>query len=231
MKQFIHSSVVVTTLLLLASANGVTAAEIAGHVAPGYLSSGFGIPVKNNFGECWMSGPVSNFKPSADCMTAPEPKMSEAPKPEPIAAPVAKPVEAKQAEPAPAPVAAAPVQMSLAADALFDFDKFKLRPAGMKAIDDVLAKTMMQGGAFSIERIMVVGHTDSVGTVSYNQKLSERRANAVKAYMVSKGVQSDMIVTEGKGKLYPIATNTTAEGRQLNRRVDITFEGTEPAQK
>jgi len=217
-------------LLGLTSVTAVIASENTPHVAPGYLSSGFGIPVKNNYGECWMSGPVPNFKPSADCMTVPEQKVTEvAPAPEPQV----MPAEVKQAEPnIPAvPVPAAPIHMSISADALFDFDKSKLRPAGMKAIEEALAKTIIEGGPITVERILVVGHTDSVGTIPYNQKLSERRANSVKAFMITKGVPADMIVTEGKGKLDPIASNKTAEGRQLNRRVDITFEGTEPAQK
>jgi len=229
MKQFTKFKATAITLLLLTSVPYALAdSETKAHVAPGYLSSGFGIPVKNNYGECWMSGPVPDFKPSPDCMTPiAAPVIAPIPTPEPTtAAPAPQP---KQAEPVPVP--AAPVHMSLSADALFDFDKSKLRPAGMKAIEEALAKTMMEGGPMNVERILVVGHTDSVGTIPYNQKLSERRANSVKVFMMSKGVPADIIVTEGRGKLDPIATNKTAEGRQLNRRVDITFEGTEPAQK
>jgi OmpA-OmpF porin, OOP family len=233
MKQFTPFKAAALTLLLLTSVQGVLAAsESKPHVAPGYLGSGFGVPVKNNYGECWMSGPVPNFKPSPDCMTPIEsPAVEAAPTPAPaVEAPSVVP-EPKVAEPAPIPEPAAPIHMSLSADALFDFDKSKLRPAGMKAIEEALAKTMMEGGPMNVERIMVIGHTDSVGTIPYNQKLSERRANSVKVFMMSKGVPADRIVTEGRGKLDPIATNKTAEGRQLNRRVDITFEGTEPAQQ
>ena len=228
MKQLNYLSVVTSAILMLVTTNLAMASESSGHVAPGYLSSGFGIPVKNNYGECWMSGPVPDFKPSADCMQHIEPAVADAPVPVPEAAPV----EQKQASPeVVAPVPAAPIHMSLSADALFDFDKSKLRPAGMKAIEEALAKTLIEGGPLTVERILVFGHTDSVGTIPYNQKLSERRANSVKMFMLSKGFPADMIVTEGRGKLDPIATNKTAEGRQLNRRVDITFEGTEPAQK
>ena len=228
MKQLNYLSVTTSAMLMLVTTNLTMASESTEHVAPGYLSSGFGIPVKNNYGECWMSGPVPDFKPIADCMQHTEPAVAEAPAPVSEAAPP----EPKQAEPeVVAAVPAAPIHMSLSADALFDFDKSKLRPAGMKAIEDALGKTLIEGGPLTVERILVVGHTDSVGTIPYNQKLSERRAHSVKMFMLSKGVQADMIVTEGRGKLDPIATNKTAEGRQLNRRVDITFEGTEPAQK
>ena len=71
------------------------------------------------------------------------------------------------------------------------------------------------------EVIVAVGHTDWIGTDKYNQKLSERRANAVKAYLVSKGVPAEKIFTEGKGKKQPIASNKTREGRAKNRRVEV----------
>jgi len=74
-------------------------------------------------------------------------------------------------------------------------------------------------------KVEVAGHTDSVGTDAYNQKLSERRAAAVKDYLVSKGIAASKVTTIGKGESQPVATNKTAEGRQKNRRVDIEFKG------
>lgn len=229
MKPINHQTATFVTVCILCGSGLAFAADKTEHVAPGYLSSGFGIPVKNNFGECWMSGPVPNFKPSSDCMTHAEPVVKEeAPAASEVPAPVTEnrvAEQPKQAKPDPVPVPL--MHISIAADTLFDFDKFNLRPAGIQAINEALSKTKMQGGSLNVERIIVVGHTDSVGSISYNQKLSERRANSVKNFMVSKGVDANMIVTEGRGKLDPIATNKTAAGRQLNRRVDITFEGTE----
>jgi OOP family OmpA-OmpF porin len=73
--------------------------------------------------------------------------------------------------------------------------------------------------------VIATGHTDNVGTDAYNQKLSERRAAAVKAYLASKGIPSSKITTIGKGESQPVATNKTKEGRQKNRRVDIEFKG------
>jgi OOP family OmpA-OmpF porin len=73
--------------------------------------------------------------------------------------------------------------------------------------------------------VIATGHTDSIGTERYNQKLSERRAAAVKAYLVSKGIPASKITTIGKGETQPVATNKTAAGRQKNRRVDIEFKG------
>ncbi len=107
------------------------------------------------------------------------------------------------------------------ADALFDFDKSVVRPDGKKAIDEALAKL----GGIDLEMVIATGHTDSVGTEAYNQKLSERRAAAVKAYLVSKGIPSSKVTTIGKGETQPVATNKTKEGRQKNRRVDIEFKG------
>jgi OOP family OmpA-OmpF porin len=107
------------------------------------------------------------------------------------------------------------------ADALFDFDKSVVRPDGKKRIDEALAK--LQG--VDVEMVIATGHTDSVGTDAYNQKLSERRAAAVKEYLVSKGMPASKITTIGKGESQPVATNKTAEGRQKNRRVDIEFKG------
>ena len=78
----------------------------------------------------------------------------------------------------------------------------------------------------TLEVIVLVGHTDSVGNDAYNQKLSVRRAEAVKAYLVSKGVEANRIYTEGKGESQPVADNKTAEGRAKNRRVDVEVVGT-----
>ena len=76
--------------------------------------------------------------------------------------------------------------------------------------------------------IIAVGHTDSVGSEAYNQKLSVRRAEAVKAYLVSKGIEKNRIYTEGKGEKQPVADNKTKEGRTKNRRVEIEVVGTRP---
>jgi OOP family OmpA-OmpF porin len=78
----------------------------------------------------------------------------------------------------------------------------------------------------NLEVIIAVGHTDSVGSDAYNQKLSVRRAEAVKAYLVSKGIEKNRIYTEGKGEKQPVASNVTNEGRAKNRRVEIEVVGT-----
>src|SRR6266850_7090923 len=71
--------------------------------------------------------------------------------------------------------------------------------------------------------VEVAGHTDSTGASEYNQKLSERRANSVAQYLEGQGLRSDRVITVGAGETHPVATNDTAEGRQANRRVELTL--------
>ena len=97
-----------------------------------------------------------------------------------------------------------------------------LKPAGKATLDDLVSK--IQG--LNIEAIISTGHTDSIGSDAYNQALSIRRANAVKNYLVSKGIAAERVYVEGKGEKQPVATNKTAEGRAKNRRVEIEVVGT-----
>ncbi len=132
-------------------------------------------------------------------------------------------LQAAAAAPAakPGPVAAAS-KVTFAADAFFDFDKAVLKPAGKAKLDEVASKV----GGINLEVIIAVGHTDSVGSDAYNQKLSVRRAEAVKAYLVNKGIDKSRVYTEGKGEAQPVADNKTKEGRAQNRRVEIEVVGT-----
>ncbi|MDP3709089.1 MAG: OmpA family protein, partial [Polaromonas sp.] len=115
------------------------------------------------------------------------------------------------AAPAPAPVVVAPpaaTKVTYAADAFFDFDKSVLKPEGKAKLDDLIGKIK----DINLEVIIAVGHTDSIGSDAYNQKLSVRRSEAVKAYLVSKGIEKNRVYTEGKGEKQPVADNKTAEG-------------------
>ncbi|WP_324288670.1 outer membrane protein OmpA [Roseateles sp. SL47] len=149
----------------------------------------------------------------------------------PVAAPVVAPAPAPAPAPAASPTTPAPVvvppkptseKVTYAADAFFDFDKSVLKADAKTALDDLVGKT----GGINLEVIIAVGHTDSVGSDEYNQKLSVRRAEAVKAYLVSKGLEKNRVYTEGKGEKQPVADNATAEGRSKNRRVEIEVVGT-----
>jgi OOP family OmpA-OmpF porin len=89
-------------------------------------------------------------------------------------------------------------------------------------LDDLVGKVK----GINLEVIIAVGHTDGVGDDVYNQKLSVKRAESVKAYLVSKGIEKNRIYTEGKGEKQPVADNKTTEGRTKNRRVEIEVVGT-----
>ncbi|QJR15552.1 OmpA family protein [Usitatibacter palustris] len=173
-----------------------------------------GAPVRDASGNCIQSSGISH----PDCMPKAAPAPAAPASPASPASPAAPAAPAPAAKPAPASVRQAVV---IQADALFDFDKAVLRPDGKKNIDDALAK--LRG--VDLEMVIATGHTDSVGSDAYNQKLSERRAAAVKDYLVSKGIASAKVTTIGKGESQPVATNKTGEGRQKNRRVDIEFKG------
>ncbi len=136
-----------------------------------------------------------------------------------VKAAAAAPAAAAPAAAAPAAVAS---KVTFAADAFFDFDKSVLKPEGKAKLDDLVSK--VQG--INLEVIVAVGHTDSVGSDAYNQKLSERRAQAVKAYLESKGIDKSRVYTEGKGEKQPVADNKTKDGRAKNRRVEIEVVGT-----
>ncbi len=171
---------------------------------------------KNGTNElCWRDANWTPATAAAGCDGA-----IVAPKaaPAPVAAP--KPAAPKAATPAPAPAAA--TKVTYAADAFFDFDKAALKKEGKAKLDDLVGKVK----GISLEVIIAVGHTDSVGTDAYNQKLSVRRAEAVKAYLVSKGIEKNRVYTEGKGEKQPVADNKTKEGRAKNRRVEIEVVGT-----
>jgi OOP family OmpA-OmpF porin len=114
----------------------------------------------------------------------------------------------------------------VSAEALFDHDKSTLKPAGKQALQD-LGDSIKAKGARVVD-IDVIGHTDSDGTEEYNQALSVRRAQSVKDYLVSEGVDPAIIDVSGQGELNPVVSNATKEGRAQNRRVDILVGVTAP---
>ncbi len=142
------------------------------------------------------------------------------PPPAPVAAVVA-PVAPPPPPPAPAPMPRSE-KATFSAHTLFDFDKSALKPEGRQALDQLLA----QQAGVDLEVMVVVGHTDAIGTDDYNQALSQRRAAAVKDYLVAKGIDGPHIFTEGKGESQPVADNQNAAGRTENRRVTIEVVGT-----
>ena len=161
---------------------------------------------------------------AAGCATEPaqpEPKPAPPPAPKPPPPPAPKPAPEK---PKPAPEKPKPVakKVTFAADVLFDFDKSVIKPEGRSKLDDISAKAK----GINLEVVIAIGHADSTGSDAYNQRLSVRRAESVKAYLVSKGIEANRVYTEGKGEKQPVADNKTRDGRAKNRRTEIEVIGT-----
>jgi OOP family OmpA-OmpF porin len=184
---------------------------------------------RNSSGTAWKNGTAelcwrdANWTPAtaaAGCDGAIVAPKAAAPAPK--AAPAPAPKAAPAARPAPAPAAA--TKVTYAADTFFDFDKSVLKADGKAKLDDLAGKVK----AINLEVIIAVGHTDSVGSDAYNQKLSVKRADAVKAYLITKGIEKNRVYTEGKGEKQPVADNKTGAGRSKNRRVEIEVVGTRP---
>jgi outer membrane protein OmpA-like peptidoglycan-associated protein len=158
-------------------------------------------------------------KEAEGCQAAPPPP---APKPAPAPPPPAPPPPPPPPKPAPAPAPppAPKVIDKLTLQVLFDVDKSTITEAGQKELQKAVAFVKKYPGA----KIEVGGHTDSTGTDAYNQKLSERRATAVKDYLIKEaGVESSKITAVGYGEAKPVADNKTAAGRAQNRRVEISI--------
>jgi OOP family OmpA-OmpF porin len=210
----------------------LSAGAFAQNSKDAYVQDARGVIVRNsNFGDpkignlCWRTGYWTPATANCECDApivgaACNPPPPPAPKP---AAPPPPPAPKPAAQP-PAPPAVVAQKVTFAADAFFDFNKAVLKPEAKAKLDDLVGKL----AGISLEVIIAVGHTDSIGGDAYNQKLSVKRAESVKAYLVSKGIEPNRIYTEGKGKKQPVADNKTAEGRAKNRRVEIEVVGTRP---
>ena len=209
----------VWTPLLIAAGIAKSAMPLAASAQQskqGYWTQGGDAIWKNSSGECWRAGYWTPAMALCECDKDLIPRQAcEPPAPPPPPPPAAAPAPA----PKPAPVAE---KVTLAADVLFDFDKAVLKPEGKSKLDDLADKVK----AINLEVVIAIGHTDSIGSDAYNQKLSVRRAESVKAYLVSKGIEPNRVYTEGKGEKQPVASNKTADGRQKNRRVEIEVIGT-----
>ena len=191
-----------------------------------YVIDSRDVVAKSGTGLCWRTGywtPAAAAADKAGCecdkdllpKETCEPKVAAAATP---ATPVAGPKPAGE-------------KVTVAADALFDFNKAVLRPEGKAKLDELVSKAK----AIKLEVILAVGHTDRIGGDAYNQKLSEKRAAAVKEYLVAKGIEANRVYTEGKGEAQPVTgdkckgnakTKALIDCLQPDRRVDIEVIGT-----
>jgi len=163
-------------------------------------------PVTNSTGLCWRS--------SAWTPATADPRCDGA------LAPVAPAKVIVPVTPTPNKTVEA-VKITYLSKTLFDFDRSVIKPAGKQELDQLVArlKTM------TVEIVIAVGHTDSVGTDAYNLRLGQRRADAVKRYLVSQGLEAARVYTDTKGEREPVATNKTTDGRAANRRVVVEVYG------
>src|ERR1700738_1620713 len=186
-------TVIVATAALALSAISVNAIA-QDQSNQGYVTSPGGTIWKSPFGACWRTGYWTPAMANSECDPDLVPRAAPAPVEPRQAAPVAPdapPPPAAAPEPAakPKPVAE---KITFAADVLFDFDKATIKPEGKSKLDDLAAKVK----DVNLEVVIAIGHTDSIGADTYNQKLSVRRAESVKAYLVSKGVEPNRVYTE-----------------------------------
>lgn len=180
-----------------------------------------GKPVRDTSGECIRNGVWTPATAHPECVK------DLAPKPVPMPAPISR-VDTPKPQHTPAPQPAitpqvVPQKVTFQAETLFDFDKSVIKPEGRSRLDGFI--TSLNGSNAKYDTVVVIGHTDSIGSDAYNLKLGMRRAEAVKAYLISKGIDSRTIKTNSRGEREPVADNKTAIGRAKNRRVIIEVNG------
>lgn len=209
--QSLLASALFTSLFIAAAADA----------ADGYVTDASGAVVKSGTGLCWKTGYWTPGMATVECDPdlAPKPKVADKP-------------AAKANPPAPVALPAKPASenTTLAADGLFAFGKSTLLPKGKTRLNEIVGK--VQGR--SVEQILVIGHTDRIGSAQANRKLSEKRAEAVRAYLVARKVDGRLIRTEGKGSAEPVTAPNQCPGKggpkvvaclAPDRRVEIRITG------
>ena len=232
-RENMKTSRLVLNMLAMASLISVGIASADDVTKEGYLTDTRGNVVKNNYNECWRTGYWTPAMAIAECdpdlVRKDQPKVAEAETPAAAIAPVVGPEK-----PAFVPV-------TLQADTLFDFNKSVIRADGKKKLDDEVVGKMKQYP--QVEVVLVTGHADRIGSDTYNQKLSQRRADAVKDYLVAQGVEGKRIETAAKGESEPVVSCDNVKGKvsgknrklveclQPNRRVVVEVKVQKPVQR
>jgi OOP family OmpA-OmpF porin len=234
-----RQALLAASALALGLVSAAPALAQQGRSTDGYLIDSRNEIVKDPYNLCWRRGTWTPAQSHCGCdpdllprdvcfPPAPKPAAAPPPPPPPAPAPAPAPV-APAPKPAPKPVTE---KVTFAADVLFDFDRAVLKPDGKTRLDDLVSK--MKG--VTLEVVIAIGHTDPIGGADYNLRLSVRRAEAVKAYLVSKGIEPNRIYTEGKGKTQqikqcpPVSATFTLKQQiaclEPNRRVEVEVVGT-----
>jgi OOP family OmpA-OmpF porin len=187
----------------------------AAEMSPGYVYDASGKVTRDSAGKCLMTSAWSKDNATKECHPElfPEPKAAA---PEPAPAPRAVVV--------PPPPPPTPKVMVFEAAALFAVNKADLSPAGKEKIKEYREQARAELSA--AKTIKITGHTDSSGKPEYNQKLSVKRAEVVRDYLISLGADASKMEVAGMGETKPIADNKTAAGRAKNRRVEVEVTGT-----
>jgi OOP family OmpA-OmpF porin len=173
---------------------------VAAMAVPGYVTFGPNNAVVNAAGQCWKTSDWTPDKAVAPCDPVPQAATAAA-----VVAVTPPPAPVEPAPVAAAPLAPPPVieKVAINTDVLFEFDSATLLPGGMKKLDEVANNA--QGT--DVDKVVIVGHADRIGSEQYNQQLSEKRAEAVKTYLAQKGADEQRIESEGRGKAEPVTGN------------------------
>lgn len=172
---------------------------------------------------------VAEGGPDPEPSPTPSPTPAPTPTPEPTPTPTPEPTPTPTPEPTPAPdlaasIAALEAALSGHSSFGFAFESSELSAGARAALDDLAAAMTAALAGDPGLRLAIAGHTDSTGPEGYNLRLSEARANAVRDYLVSRGVSPGALSTTGYGESTPVATNATTDGRAANRRVELTLQ-------
>ena len=202
----------------------------------GYLIDSNNNFVRDRENDCWRTGTWTPEMANVEC----DPELMK--KEEPVVAAAETPAVAPPApEPAPAPAPAPFVTVTLQAEALFDFNKSSIHPHGKKVLDDEVVSKLKKYPQIGV--ILITGYADRIGTKGYNQALSQRRADAVKAYLIEQGIADKRIETAAKGESDPVVSCDNIKGKvsrtnrklvdclQPNRRITVDVNVQKPAQQ